>query len=48
MLPNQTDRGEEHGARATLKALSVPRQQERVGTETKKTKGKTTRRCGVE
>lgn len=36
LLPNQTDRGDEHGAKATLKALSVPHQHERVGMETKK------------
>lgn len=36
LLPNQPDRGEEHGAKATLKALSVPRQHERVEMESKK------------
>lgn len=30
-------RGEEHGAKATLKALSVPPQHERVGMESKET-----------
>lgn len=29
--------GEEHGAKATLKALSVPPQHERVGMESKET-----------
>ncbi len=35
LLPDQPDRQEEHGAKATLKALSVPPQHERVGMESK-------------
>lgn len=35
LLKDQPDRQEEHGAKATLKALSVPPQHVRVGMESK-------------
>lgn len=35
LLPDHPNRQEEHGAKATLKALSVPPQHDRVGIESK-------------